>query len=180
MLLRLTTVCLTTLSLTLGGCAMDGMGNSVAPASSAPAQSGSSLQNLPVFLNKLDSARGSALSIADRAAVGGIAAETKSVLDNTQNAFIDRVGAATGLGGDALRLIVPSATTPVSDSKLVNGLQAKLGKKLPTADAKVITAANALRNSSLSALKDGFADKVGNVTGVGKDTVTALMPLLGL
>ena len=179
MSLRLTTVCLTALSIALGGCALDGGGNTVAPSASS-ASTGSSLQNLPLFLNKLDGARGKALSITERAAVGGIAAETRSVLDNTQNAFIDRVGAATGLGGDALRLIVPSATTPVSDSKLVNGLQARLGKKLPEADTRVITAANALRNSSLSALKDGFADKVGNVTGVGKDTVTALMPLLGL
>jgi hypothetical protein len=177
MLLRTTS--LIVIALALGACAFDGMGTQSSAVAGPQQGGGVSVQNIPVFLDKIEAARGKALPAADRLAVGGIATQTKGMLDATQNQFVDKIGAVTGLGGDALRVIVPSAGTPVSDSKLVGGLEQKLGKKLPATEAKVVTAANAIRNNSLSSLKDGFATKVGDKTGVGKDTVTALMPLLG-
>jgi hypothetical protein len=177
--MRLRVLTVAVLSLALGACALDQAGtNNAALSGSQPGATG--VQNLSTFLGKLEAARGQALPVADRLAVGGIAAETKQLVDTTQNQFVDKVGAVTGLGGDTLRVIVPSAAQPVSDSKLLSGLEQKLGKKLPPADTRAITAANALRNSSLTSLKDNLAQKVGDKTGVGKDTVTALLPLIGL
>jgi hypothetical protein len=177
MLLRITPVL--AIALALGACALDGVAPQ-ATTNGGQQQGAVGLQNIPAFLDKLEAARGKALPLADRAAVGGIATQTKGLMDAAQGQFVDKIGNVTGLGGDALRAIVPSAAAPVSDSKLVGGIEAKLGKKLPAADSKLVTAANAVRNNSLASLKDGFAGKVGDKTGVGKDTVTALMPLLGL
>lgn len=171
----------TTLSLGLGltGCAgMNGFAdNAQAGGSSAQA---SAVQNLPLFLNKIEAARGSALPITDRLAIGGITAESKSLLDNTQNHFLDVLGERTGMGADALKLLAPSVATPVSSSELVGKVEAKLGRRLTSADSTAIKAAATLRNNSLSSLKDSLADKIGTRTGVGKDTVVALLPLIGM
>lgn len=175
--MSLRTVIVVAASLALGACAL----NPAATGTAGGSQPGASgVQNVSAFLDKLDAARGQAMPVADRLAVGGMAAETKHLVDSTQTQLVDKVGAVTGLGGDTVRVLMPNAAVPVSDSKLLSGVEEKLGKKLPTADARAITAANALRNNSLQSIKDGFAQKVGDKTGVGKDTVVALLPLLGL
>lgn len=168
------------LSLGLTGCAgMNGFADNSQSAGSTSAQPGG-VQGLPLFLNKLEAARGSALPLTDRLAIGGITAESKSLLDNTQNHFLDVLGERTGMGADTLKLLAPSVATPVSSSELVGKVEAKLGRHLTTADSTAIKAATTLRNNSLSSLKDGLADKIGTRTGVGKDTVVALLPLIGM
>lgn len=170
----------TAIAASLTGCAYDMVGlNSSAQGGGTTAGQPASLPTLPQFLGRLESARGKALTVTERAAVSGIAVETKGLLNGTQNRFFDVLGQASGINSDAIKLLVPDAAKPIGNSELVSKLESKLGRKLGTADAAMIKTANTLRSGSLESLKDGFADKVGNRTGVGKETVLALMPLLG-
>lgn len=173
-------LCLLPLSLSLAGCPMDSMLAPSAPASGTAASGTAAPMNLSTFLTRLDSARGTALTVAQKAAVGGAVQETRSLIDGGQQRFLNAVSQVSGLDSATLGAIFPQATQPVSQTDVVNRLESRIGRKLGGSEAQAAKAATILRNGSLESLKSSLATRVGKVAGVDAAFVETLFPLVGL
>lgn len=137
------------------------------------------LAQLPAFLTKLDTLRGTALSVAEKATVTDAVTQSNSALNGIQNKFLGGIASATGLDAATLGAIIPSATQPVSNSDLTSKLESKLGKKLGFMQSTGVKAANSLRNNSLDGLKSSLANGVASKIGMDPATITGLLPMLG-
>lgn len=137
------------------------------------------LAQLPAFLTKLDTLRGSALSVAEKATVTDAVTQGNNTLNGIQNKFLGGIASATGLDAATLGAIIPSATKPVSNSDLTSKLESKLGKKLGFMQSTGVKAANSLRNNSLDGLKTSLANGVAAKVGMDPATITSLLPMLG-
>ncbi|MFZ5561448.1 MAG: hypothetical protein ACOY41_08005 [Pseudomonadota bacterium] len=167
------------LALSLAGCPLDSF---VAPQSAGPAAASAAPAqplNVATFLSRLESARGTALSAAEKTAVGGAVQGTRSLLDGGQQIFLSKVSQLSGLDAATLGVIFPPATRPVSQADVVAQLESKVGRKLDGGQAQAARAATALRNSSLDSLKGSLAARVAKTVGMEAAFVESLLPLLG-
>ncbi|MGH8492950.1 MAG: hypothetical protein ACRERR_07575 [Moraxellaceae bacterium] len=163
--------------------ATTGTSSTSTAAPAATASTGTSamgmLAQLPAFLNKIDSLRGKALTVAEKATVTDAVTQGNGALNGIQNKFLGGVASATGLDAATLGAIIPSATQPVSNSDLTSKLESKLGKKLGFMQSTGVKAANSLRNSSLDSLKTSLASGVASKVGMDPAIISGLLPMLG-
>lgn len=151
---------------------------SAAPTAGATAMN--MVTQIPAFLKKLDTLRGKALSVTEKAGVTEAVTQGNATLGGIQEKFLGGVSKATGLDSGTLGAIIPSATQPVGNSDLISKIEGKLGKKLGFLQSSGVKAANALRNNSLDGLKTSLAEAVGKKTGLDPQMITGLLPTLGL
>jgi hypothetical protein len=164
------------LCLGLAGCPMDSFMAAPSPAgAAAPAQP----MNLVTFLTRLEGLRGTALTAAEKTAVGGAVQQTRGLLDGGQQRFLNAVSQVSGLDTATLGIIFPPATQPVSQTDVVAKLESKAGRKLGGVETQAAKAATSLRNSSLTSLKSNLASRVGQSVGMDAAVVEGLLPLLG-
>lgn len=166
------------LTLLLSGCPLDAVTGG-GTASGTAAQPAGSTMNLPTFLARLEAARGTALTVAEKGQVSTAAQATRNLIDSTQQRFLNATGQAVGLDGATLGLLFPKAAQPVSQADFLGKLEAQAGRRLGGTETQAAKAALALRNNSLASLKSGLAGKVGGIVGLDGPTVEALLPLLG-
>lgn len=164
-------------TLPLAACATTSSTTSSAkPAAATPA---STVANIAGFISKLEAARGTALSVAEVAAVSSVTGQATAATAAAQNKFLGAVSKTTGLDTAALGMLFPSATQAVSNSDAVATLEGKMGKKLSLVQSAGLKAANTLRSNSLASAKGALINGVAAKAGVDAGTVTALLPLLG-
>jgi hypothetical protein len=163
------------LALTLAGCPLNEVLNP-APSTTATAAP----MNIATFLGRIEAARGTALTVAERSQVTVAAQQTRGLIDGAQQKFLGTIGGFAGMDAATVGALFPNAAQPVSAPIVQKALESKLGKKLSGYESTAVNTATTLRNNSLSALKSGLAGKVGNAVGLPGDTVLALLPLLGL
>lgn len=169
------------LTLALTACAVDGLlAPSGSTATSGTVATPSAGLNLPAFIGRIEAARGSALGVAEKAAVGGAVQQTRGLLDAGQQRFLGAVSHVSGLDTGTLGILFPPAAQPVSQTEAVSKLEGRLGRQLGGTEAQAVKAAALLRNNSLSSLKSGLAGKVGGMVGLPGDFVESLFPLVGL
>lgn len=171
------------LSLSLAGCPLMEMvapSSAAAPANASAASAAPTPITLGTFLNKLEGARGTALSVAEKASVVAAVGQTKNLIDGTQNKFMNSVSQFTGLDAATLGALIPQASQSLSQNDVLNKVESKLGRKLGGAEEIAAKAATTLRNNSLDSLKSGLASKVGKLIGVDGEVVQSLLPLAGL
>lgn len=137
------------------------------------------LAQLPIFLTRLDTVRGKALTVAEKTAVTGVVTQGNTTVDGIQAKFLGGVSKATGLDTATLGLLFPSATKSVSNSDLTSKIEGKLGSKLGMLQKAGVTSANTLRNNSLDSLKTTLSNGVAQKVGMDPAMVTGLLPLLG-
>lgn len=174
-------ICLAPLAIALSGCATMGMTGASAPAgtmSSGGAEA--SPANVATFINRIESARGSALGMTEKMAIGGAVTETRGLVDGAQQRFVGALSQASGLDAATVGALYPPVGTPLSQTETVQKLESRLGRKLATPQADAVKAATALRNNSLSSLKSNLAGHVGKAAGLDPAVVEAMMPLVGL
>ena len=167
------------LSILLPASAIAATTTAAAPATTTGASAMGMLAQLPAFLTKLDSLRGKALTVAEKATVTDAVTQSNTTLNGIQEKFLGGVSKATGLDAATLGAIVPSATQSVSNTDLISKLEGKLGKKLGFLQSGGVKAANSLRNNSLAGLKSSLADGIGKKIGMDGATITSMLPLLG-
>ncbi len=148
---------------------------SVAPAAAPAATSNTT----SAFIDKLGAARGQALSPVDALAVSSAVGGTQSMVDNAQNQFLDKVSQSTGLNRDVISAIAPKTTAPVSQSDVMQKLQAKTGQLNPQT-VSVVQDAVQSRNSAMGNLRDTLVQNLASRVGVPATVVTALLPMVGL
>ncbi len=141
---------------------------------------GNMLAQLPAFLVKLDTLRGKALTVAEKAAVTNVVTQGNTVVNNTQTTFINTIAKATKLDTATLGLLFPNATQKVSNADLTSKLEGKTGKKLDFVQKASVTAANTLRNNSLDSMKTNLSTGVASKLNMDPALVSSLLPLLGL
>lgn len=170
------------LALPLAGCPLDDVIRPTPSTAIAPAPTGTAAapMNIGTFLTRIETARGTALTVAEKSQVTVAAQQTRSLVDGAQQRFLGAVGGTIGLDAATVGLLFPNAAQPVSAPIVQKALESKLGKQLSGYESTAVTAATALRNNSLSSLKSGLATKVGGTVGLPGETVLALLPLLGL
>lgn len=163
---------LLTASVLVSGC--------VTPQGSA---SGSSSVATPTqtqqFMTAVEAKRGSALTLAERVQLQGLTGSAKLGIDNAQRSFLNRIGAQVGLNGDIVAALIPDSAKPLSQTEVVQKLEARLGKSLTAADKAAVQTATTLRNNSVASLKVGLANSIGGRIGMDGQVILALMPLLG-
>lgn len=165
------------LGLSLAGCPLMG---EVAPSGAAATSAGGvTPATVGTFLNKLESTRGTALSVVEKASVVAALGQTRTMIDGAQNKFLGSVSQFTGLDTATLGVLVPQTTQSLSQNDVLSKVESKLGHKLSSTETTAAKAAITLRNNSLSSLKDGLAKQVGKVVGVDGEVVQALLPLAG-
>lgn len=171
------------LTLALAGCPLNDVLNPT-PTTTAPAATGAAApsqpMNIATFLNRVEAARGTALTVAEKSQVTVAAQQTRGMIDGAQQKFLGAVGGAIGLDAATVGLLFPNAAQPVSAPVVQKALESKLGKQLSGYESTAVNAATTLRNNSLTSLKSGLATKVGGTVGLPGETVLALLPLLGL
>lgn len=175
------------LALTLAGCPLNDVLNptpttaTMAPASTMTA-TGTTAQpmNIATFLTRVEAARGTALTVAEKSQVTVAAQQTRGLIDGAQQKFLGAVGGAVGLDAATVGLLFPNAAQPVSAPIVQKALESKLGKQLSGYESTAVNAATTLRNNSLTSLKSGLANRLGGTVGLPGETVLALLPLLGL
>jgi hypothetical protein len=157
------------------------MGGALAPqgGTSGAATGAASPMNVVTFISRLEAARGSALGIAEKAAVGGAVTQTRGLLDAGQQRFLGALSQVSGLDTGTLGVIFPPAAQPVSQTEAVGKLEGRLGRQLGDTEAQAVKAATVLRNNSLSSVRSGLASKVGGMVGLDGGMVEALFPVLG-
>lgn len=158
-------------TLALSGCA------GLAPLSSSGTTAAPQTQQ---FLSAVEARRQAALTVTERAAVLATTAGAKQALNSTQNQFTQRLAGMVGLDASIVSALFPEWTKPVSEQAAVTRLERALGKPLSDVQSASVRSATALRNNSLSQLRQGTAEQVGRRTGLSADVVLALMPLIGL
>lgn len=173
------------LALTLAGCPLNDVVNpkpTTTTSSAAPAGTGTTAQpmNIATFLTRVESARGTALTVAEKSQVTVAAQQTRTMIDGAQQKFLGAIGGAVGLDAATVGVLFPNAAQPVSAPIVQKALESKLGKQLGGFESTAVNAATTLRNNSLASLKSGLANKVGGAVGLPGETVQALLPLLGL
>lgn len=168
-------------ALPLAGCPLDDVLKPTPSTGTASAAGGTAVApaTIGTFLSRIEAARGTALTVAEKSQVTVAAQQTRSLLDNTQQKFLGAVGGTVGLDAATVGLLFPSATQPVSQPVVQKALESKLGKKLSGYESTAVGAATALRNNSLSSIKSGLASKVGSAVGLPGETIAAMLPLLG-
>lgn len=166
------------LALTLAGCPLNDVLNPT--PSTATATATAAPMNIATFLGRIEAARGTALTVAEKSQVTVAAQQTRGLIDGAQQKFLGAVGGTVGLDATTIGLLFPNAAQPVSGPIVQKALESKLGKQLSGYESTAVNAATTLRNNSLSALKSGLAGKVGSAVGLPGETVLALLPLLGL
>jgi hypothetical protein len=149
------------------------------PSSTGTAAPAGQPMNVMIFLARLESMRGTALTTAEKTAVGGAVQQTRGLLDGGQQRFLSAVSQVSGLDAATLGIIFPPATQPVSQTDVVAKLESKAGRKLGSVETQAAKAATTLRNSSLASLKSNLATRVGQSVGMDAATVEGLLPLLG-
>lgn len=171
------------LTLALAGCPLNDV-LSPTPTTTAPATAGAAApaqpMNIGTFLNRIEAARGTALTVAEKSQVTVAAQQTRGLIDGAQQKFLGAVGGTIGLDAATVGLLFPNAAQPVSAPIVQKALESKLGKQLSGYESTAVNAATTLRNNSLASLKSGLANKVGGTVGLPGETVLALLPLLGL
>ena len=154
-------------------------GSTAAP-STTTASASNMLAQLPAFLSKLDSARGSALTLSEKVVVTGVVTQGDNAVNGIQSQFLGTVSKYTGMDTATLGALFPSATQPVNDGDLNRKLEGKLGSSLSSVQKAGLKTANTLRNNSLDSLKTSMSDGVAKKLGMDPALVSSLMPLLGL
>ncbi|HET8729614.1 MAG TPA: hypothetical protein VFM34_00680 [Moraxellaceae bacterium] len=174
-------LCLAPLAIVLSGCAAMGTTGASAPAStSSSGGAAASPANVATFINRIETARGSALGMAEKVAVGGAVTETRGLVDGAQQRFVGALSQVSGLDGATVGALYPPVGAPLSQTETVQKLESRMGRKLATPQADAVKAATALRNNSLSSLKSNLAGHVGKTVGLDPEIVESLMPLVGL
>lgn len=168
---------LLSLTLWLSACATAPAGNGSTAGSSSNTATATQTQS---FIAAMEAKRGSALTLAERLQVQGLTGTAKVGLNNTQNNFLNKIGAQVGLDGAVIAALFPEAGKPLSETAVVAKIESRLGKKLAAADQAAVKTATALRNNSLVSLKTGLAASIGSRIGLSTEVVLALMPMLGL
>lgn len=169
-----------TLMLMLQACAYDMVGLNKATAGVGVVPGQPALPTLPQFLGSLEKARGTQLSVTERAAVGSMVADTRNLVENSQAGFYDSLGDITGVNGVALKLLVPEASRTISNQELVERLENKMNRKLNSNDASRIHSANQARVQALAGIRNEFSEKVGKRIGLPRESVSSLIPALGI
>lgn len=149
-----------------------------APASTA-SQAVNMVTQIPAFLTKIETTRGKALSVAEKAAATTVITEGNNTANGIQTKFLGAVSKASGLDVPTLSLLFPSATQRVSNTDLTGKLEGKMGKKLGYVQKAAVTSANTLRNNSLDGLKTSLTNGVAQKLGMDPALVTACLPLIG-
>ncbi|HQX89567.1 MAG TPA: hypothetical protein PKY03_04130 [Moraxellaceae bacterium] len=172
----------TPFALMLAGCPLNDV---LAPAPSTGYSSGAAAapaapMNVGTFLNRVEAARGTALTVAEKSQVTVAAQQTRNLVDGAQQKFLGAVGGTIGLDAATVGLLFPNAAQPVSAPIVQKALESKLGKQLSGFESTAVNAAATLRNNSLNSLKGNLATKVGSTVGLPGDVVLGLLPLLGL
>lgn len=150
-----------------------------APAATTGTTAMGMLAQLPAFLTKLDTLRGTALSVTEKATITEAVTQGNNTATGIQNKFLGGIASATGLDAATIGAIIPSATQPVSNSDLTSKLEGKLGKKLGFFQNYGVKAANSLRNNSLDSLKTSLASGVASKVGMDPAIISGLLPMLG-
>ncbi len=167
------------LALGLGACAYDMVGlNKATTGVSLHGQP--QLPTLPLFLQRLEQARGQSLGVSERAAIGSLAKATADRLEATHDQLFNSLGQSTGVNPAALKLLLPNAVKPMSDEQLLSRLEQKMGRKLADSDGSQVKLANNARNQALKNTLQDFAQDVGRRSGVSPTTVMNLLPVLGI
>jgi len=171
----------TPLTLTLAGCPLNDVLNPTPTTNSyaATPTATATPMNIGTFLTRLEAARGTALTVAEKSQVTVVAQQTRGMIDGAQQRFLGAVGGTVGLDAATVGLLFPNTAQPVGQPIVQKALESKLGKQLSGMESTAVSAATALRNNSLSSLKSGLASRVGGAVGLPGETVEALMPLLG-
>lgn len=156
-----------------------------APATTAAATTEASAEAAPqtgiaAFLAKIEAARGTALSVAEKGQITTLTQDGKALLDKTQDGFVNKIAGLAGMDPAIVKALFPEAAQPVSGSSAVSKLEEKLGRKLGFIEGPAIKAAASLRNNTLETAKGGVAEKVGKAVGMDKETILSLLPLVGL
>ncbi|MDP2228836.1 MAG: hypothetical protein Q8J78_15300 [Moraxellaceae bacterium] len=168
------------LALLLAGCPTDAIMGGGSATSAAPAAGAATPMNIAGFLGRIEAARGTALTVAEKGQVTAAAQGTRGMIDNAQQKFLGTVGQFAGMDAATVGLLFPQVAQPLSQADVLAKLEQKAGKKLGGVEAQAAKAAVTLRNNSLSSLKSGLAGKVGGIVGLDGPTVEALLPMLGL
>lgn len=169
------------LALTLPLCAQAASTPATTAAPAAASKSAMSmLAQLPAFMTRLDTLRGKALSVAEKATLSSAVAQGDSTATGIQSQFLGGLSKATGLDAAALGAMIPSATQGVSTSDLTSKIESKLGKKLGFLQSTGVKSANALRNNSLAGLKTSMTEGIAKKIGMDPAMISGLLPMLGL
>ena len=170
------------LALPLADCPLDDVIRPTPSTTLTPATSGTPAapMNIGTFLTRIETARGTALTVAEKSQVTVAAQQTRSLVDGAQQRFLGAVGSTIGLDAATVGMLFPNAAQPVSAPIVQKALESRLGKQLSGYESTAVNAAATLRNNSLTSLKSGLANKVGGTVGLPGETVLALLPLLGL
>ncbi|MDI1301706.1 MAG: hypothetical protein PSX71_07360 [bacterium] len=137
------------------------------------------LAQLPAFLTRIDTLRGKALTVAEKATVTDAVTQGNTTATGIQSKFLGGVSKATGLDATTLGAIVPGATQGISTPDLTSKIESKLGKKLGFMQSAGVKTANALRNNSLDGLKTTLSDGIAKKIGMDPATIAGLLPMLG-
>lgn len=152
-------------------------------ATATPAAAGTSaigmLAQLPAFLTQIDTLRGKALTVAEKATVTDAVSQGDTAVTGIQSKFLGGISKATGLDATTLGAIVPVATQGISTPDLTSKIESKLGKKLGFMQSAGVKTANALRNNSLDGLKTTLSDGIAKKIGMDPATISGLLPMLG-
>lgn len=174
------------LALPLAGCPLDDVlkptpttSSSYAAGNTATGSTTATPMNIGTFLTRIEAARGTALTVAEKSQVTVAAQQTRNMVDGAQQKFLGAVGGTIGMDAATVGLLFPNAAQPVSAPIVEKALESKLGKQLSGYESTAVSAATTLRNNSLNTLKSGLANKVGGTVGLPGETVMALLPLLG-
>jgi hypothetical protein len=166
------------LTLMLAGCPLNDVLQP--PPTTATGTTPAAPMNVATFLGRIEAARGTALTVAEKSQVTVAAQQTRSLIDGAQQKFLGAVGGMIGLDAAAIGALFPNAAQSVSAPVVQKALESRLGKRLSSYESTAVNAATTLRNNSLGSLKSGLANKVGNAVGLPGETIQALLPLLGL
>lgn len=154
-------------------------GLEAADAPSTASKAVSMVTQIPAFLTKVETARGKALTAAEKTAATSVITEGNNTANAIQGKFIGAISKTTGLDAPTLNLLFPNATKSVSNSDLTSKLETKMGKKLGYLEKAAVTSANTLRSNSLDGLKSSLTNGVAQKLGMDPALVTTFLPLLG-
>lgn len=151
----------------------------ITPAAPAGTSAMGMLVQLPAFLTRIDTLRGKALTVAEKATVTDAVSQGDTAVTGIQSEFLGGISKATGLDATTLGAIVPVATQGISTPDLTSKIESKLGKKLGFMQSAGVKTANALRNNSLDGLKTTLSEGIAKKIGMDPATITGLLPMLG-
>lgn len=110
------TLAFLSLTFLLSACATAPAGNDSTASSSSNTATATQTQS---FIAAMEAKRGSALTLAERLQVQGLTGTAKVGLNNTQNNFLNKIGAQVGLDGAVIAALFPEAGKPLSETAVV-------------------------------------------------------------